>query len=536
MKISGNGKRRMSDSNSKFSSFSLTKALKFPNEKGSVNKKMEPQNEWRTDWKSIYIVTLVAFIGAIHQNCVMVWPYLQLLDPTATEGFYGLLRSISSVGGVTSALAAGYISNLLQDTKWPMVFAKAMALVSCLLYMTIEVMQADRKWAFFLFELFLGISMGAANVFRTHIAMASTEADRSKAVGICSLAPAIGLLIGPMIQLCFTALKYPGVSFIFGTHINLFTAPILLTIIISSIGICLLLFCFDGRMRIRSQNIIPDDLQCTNEIEQNTCVISSKDDSLKSSVTTLDEATLPKAPKFDWIAVFVCFLTKAVLNLTLMNFITVGPPYIMMVFQWSSSEAVKYQSITMGMIALHIIFWNLAYVFFNLRKRLTERRALVISLTILFVTYLVTYPWPFLPNTIPYQNTTESTSGETSLGCPARFDWCATTTAVNMPIFIGGMIITMGAALPLSQINLDILYSKILGNIKQGTMQGLFVFSGDGLNIILPIMLSEAYMVYGPTYIWQVIMICIAACIILWIFFYPRMVSNTRRLQQNLGN
>lgn len=39
------------------------------------------------------------------------------MDETATESFYGTMRSISGIGNVCSTLAAGYISNLLQNTK-----------------------------------------------------------------------------------------------------------------------------------------------------------------------------------------------------------------------------------------------------------------------------------------------------------------------------------------------------------------------------------------------------------------------------------
>lgn len=55
-----------------------------------------------------------------------------------------------------------------------------------------------------------------------------------------------------------------------------------------------------------------------------------------------------------------------------------------------------------------------------------------------------------------------------SLGCSPNFDWCATTPAVNMYLFLSLIILTLGIALPLSSINLDILFSKILGcSVKQ---------------------------------------------------------------------
>lgn len=39
-------------------------------------------------------------------------------------------------------------------------------------------------------------------------------------------------------------------------------------------------------------------------------------------------------------------------------------------------------------------------------------------------------------------------------------------------------------------LNLEILYSKLLGGIKQGTMQGIFVVSGDLLHVIGPLFLA----------------------------------------------
>lgn len=167
----------------------------------------------------------------------------------------------------------------------------------------------------------------------------------------------------------------------------------------------------------------------------------------------------------------------------------------MMVFRWTSAEAVRYQSIVLGLVALHIIAWNLAYIFLDLRSRLSERRAVVCSMFLLLTAMLCTYPWPFLAHTIEYQPAAElaaatNGSGVEVLGCPHRFSWCAWTPAVNMPLFLGSLILSLGVAIPLGQINLDILYSKVLSGIKQGTMQGVFIACGDGLSIILPLTLS----------------------------------------------
>ncbi|KAI6213749.1 hypothetical protein M3Y94_00188200 [Aphelenchoides besseyi] len=485
--------------------------------------------EQRTDWRSIYIAALVALIGSIHTHIIgpALWPYMRLLIPGVTENYYGLLQSISSTGIVISGLMAGLSSNLLRNTRPPMIFGKLMAIISCGLYMMIELVDVDgRRAAFALFELTLGISIGAANIYRAHVAMASTEKDRPKAVAICSLAPSVGIFLGPLAQIGFTTLGYPGVSFILGTHINLYTSPVLLTIFISLVGVCLLIFCFDGKMR-----------------NYKASTVSISDNNSSSSLGSI----VPSEQKYDKVAVFLCFYTKMLLNLVLLNHMTIGTPYCQAIFAWTSSEAVLYISICMGLVGLNLVFWNLAYIFLNLRKRISERKAILFSIFVLLASYLITYPWPFLSETIPYQKTNITSelnmhSGLPSsaavqyepVGCNPDFKWCATTPKVNMWLFLGSLITTLGMALPISQINLDVLFSKILGQMKQGTMQGWFIVSGEVISIIGPIALSKIYTLTGPTYIWQFEIAMIIVSIVLWLFFYKRMVGKSKRLADGM--
>jgi hypothetical protein len=77
------------------------------------------------------------------------------------------------------------------------------------------------------------------------------------------------------------------------------------------------------------------------------------------------------------------------------------------------------------------------------------------------VAYIITYPWSFIKETIPYKvNVTDE------IGCKREFEWCGTTPRVNMWIFLISLISVLGFAIPLCQINLDVLFSKVLGNIK----------------------------------------------------------------------
>lgn len=58
----------------------------------------------------------------------------------------------------------------------------------------------------------------------------------------------------------FAAIKYPGLKLLFGTHLNLYTAPIYFTIFISITGIVMLVLYFDGRMRILDPTVVEEDI------------------------------------------------------------------------------------------------------------------------------------------------------------------------------------------------------------------------------------------------------------------------------------
>lgn len=76
------------------------------------------ESDPKTDWKSIYIAALVAFIGSVHTQCLgpAIWPYMQVLIPGVSETFYGGMLSLNGAGMVIAGLLAGWISNLLRNS------------------------------------------------------------------------------------------------------------------------------------------------------------------------------------------------------------------------------------------------------------------------------------------------------------------------------------------------------------------------------------------------------------------------------------
>lgn len=118
---------------------------------------------------------------------------------------------------------------------------------------------------------------------------------------------------------------------------------------------------------------------------------------------------------------------------------------------------------------------------------------ILISLILFFIFFIVTSPWPFYGDSIKYQEPIDVTKNDTytfSPGCDISYDWCSYTAPVNVWVYHVMFAVFIGLGTPLITVNLDILFSRILGPIKQGTMHGVFLAVGDCINIFGPISVS----------------------------------------------
>uniref|UniRef100_A0A914DJS8 Major facilitator superfamily (MFS) profile domain-containing protein n=1 Tax=Acrobeloides nanus TaxID=290746 RepID=A0A914DJS8_9BILA len=155
--------------------------------------------DYPTSWKSIYIVTIVAIMGTLTTYCVMpmVYPYMKKLIPEATEETYGYMISISNACNAFSSIMAGFISNRFSSTKGALIFSKVLAILAGIVYFFIGTLSMGKLLAFFVSVGLFAVSSGAHTQYKTHIAMASKEVDRSKAMGWAALATSAGLILGP---------------------------------------------------------------------------------------------------------------------------------------------------------------------------------------------------------------------------------------------------------------------------------------------------------------------------------------------------
>lgn len=66
--------------------------------------------EPETLWGSIYVAAAISFVGSVQFSLYfsVLWPYLQTLDKSATENFFGYIVAVYSLGQMISSPAFGY--------------------------------------------------------------------------------------------------------------------------------------------------------------------------------------------------------------------------------------------------------------------------------------------------------------------------------------------------------------------------------------------------------------------------------------------
>nr|CAD2177563.1 unnamed protein product [Meloidogyne enterolobii] len=149
----------------------------------------------KTNWKSIYIVAIVAFITSLEYAATNDWNYF--FGPFCYNYFLWYFTYCWGLSGGISTILAGWLCNRWKDTRQVLIISKLSILLSTLFFLAAELVKGFAFNAFFLcYKFFMGIASGGGSMSRTHVAMASTEKDRDKAIAITSLLPAVGLLVG----------------------------------------------------------------------------------------------------------------------------------------------------------------------------------------------------------------------------------------------------------------------------------------------------------------------------------------------------
>ncbi|KAI6173267.1 hypothetical protein M3Y98_01063500 [Aphelenchoides besseyi] len=441
-----------------------------------------------TNWKSIYISSLLAYVTAAQFSLYFssLWPYLQILDHHVTEKFLGTTVAAYSCGQIIGSPVFGYISNRMKNIRVPLYACLSLSLIGNFLYVCAQLLPHDRKYA---------ILISAIGLLRSYVATASTKNDRSRAIAFMTGGFALGMTSGPILQFFFVPLGYPGFRIVNELLVNVYTAPACCGIFMNTFGILLTRFCF---------------------VETYAGIIN------KIEVQENGELRKVKIAKYDRVAVGVCYATRFTQMFTYTNLETLGAPLSMTIFAFNKMEVVRYLAITHACLSAIAFCVYMSFVVFNINFR----RHVIVALFGLIVFHLVSFSWPFLSGHLKtYTNKDLKNTTHEPLGCNVdRFSWCDEIKPLNVWVYFVSFAVFIGLCFPNINITVGTLFSNILGPRFQGTQQGIMQMSGSFARLTGPIIISSLYSTYGPRHAWILEIVVLAATIGLWLIFYKRMI------------
>ncbi|CAJ0953316.1 unnamed protein product, partial [Mesorhabditis belari] len=431
----------------------------------------------QTQWPKITVAGAIWFLSAVEDNMIGVseWPYMHTIDPKATTSFFGVASAMSHAGHAIFAMLFAFWSYRWRTTRWPLLAGRLISLLGCILYLGVEILNENRRILMLVCYFLFGCGLGSMAVVRTYVAEVSSESDRSRAYAVTTASNLLAITLGPMIQLAFSAktFEYPGHEIIKGKiRFHFYTAPIWFALGMNVIAIILLIFFFKDVKKER----------------QNT--IGSHEPILKRLFSILQRSGIV------WPLVFLCLFQIIASKITQVTISTVVAPLFMAGYGWTGHKSVIIMSIGQAIVGVICILIAALFIFARLGQRIHPRVTFLFGMAITVLLYVLTYPWPKISVKAAAFNET------TGIGCdPTQYGWCeshSTTPYIWIPL----LILVMGLGLPLLMISLDTIYSKVLGNCDQNTMQGLNVLVEDLTLIVGSICSSAIFTKSGQKYLW----------------------------------
>uniref|UniRef100_A0A914YVB2 Major facilitator superfamily (MFS) profile domain-containing protein n=1 Tax=Panagrolaimus superbus TaxID=310955 RepID=A0A914YVB2_9BILA len=389
-----------------------------------------------------------------------MWPYIKFLNPNVSEIANGVFQGTSALGNAIASIFAGYLVNRLSNTKPPLIIAKALMIGATFVYLAVEWNTKAALYLLIAYQLIMGTASGFGNVYRTHIAMATQESERSRGYGLGMLSNSLGTILGPLVQLLFALIPYPGLKLLFGMHFNLFTAAVYLALITSIVGILALIFFFNGKLHVLSK-----EERVKQQLEIATVL---PDVPIPITAAAAEEVKVEEVEeiKYDRIAVCILIFTKITQEINTLILLSIAMPYAMTVFEWNSHELILYQSLFMAPMGICSLIFSFCYIRFKFDKKISVRIALLIGLGLFMFFFIATFPWPFISQTIPYAHEKNATAyfkqseaaaalamynhtGEL-VGCNIAYKWCETTPRIHIAVFSTSVILVLGIGIPFS--------------------------------------------------------------------------------------
>ncbi|KAF7635502.1 hypothetical protein Mgra_00005041 [Meloidogyne graminicola] len=466
------------------------------------------EDERKTNWQLIYLCGLFTFSASVQFTLFFtsLWPFMQILDESVTVGFFGTVIAMYSLSQIIASPILGFWSNRIEKLKPPLIICNILMFAGNFIYCFVELFPMEMTRYVLLISRFIaGIGWAQVGLLKSFASSASINKDRSRATAFITGGMALGSVLGPAFQILFTWISYPGYPIclnIFGLknyclNISMFTAPALAASVV---------------------NIILLFLQVCWFKESYVGILKRKTDQ--------ESENKPKLPPYDRLAVLACYAIRFTQFFIFTNIETIGIAYAMMMFTWSATEVVYWESIAHSIRGLLALSTYIVYIVFDLGKRVNDRLVCLFSLIGLFLFHIFTYSWPFLSDNVQlYDNKEVQRNASSALGCDYReMNWCLNLKQINLWIYYFSIIIFIGLSFPNINITMNTLFSHIIGPRMQATQQGILEMFGGMGRMFGPLVIGFLYRTYGPRTIWVMESIEVGIMIIFWILCYQRLV------------
>ncbi|KAK5966711.1 MFS domain-containing protein, partial [Trichostrongylus colubriformis] len=169
-----------------------------------------------------------------------LWPFLNQVDPTASQMFFGIIIAAYSIGQGIASPAFGFWMNRSKSVRPPLICGILIMILSNVIFCFVESFRKnERRWVMMVARFCIGLGAGTVSVMRAYASTASTLKDRARAIAFIQASYVIGMTIGPGVPVAFVPLKYPGI--VHGPlHLDMYTAPAWLATVICIVSLVLL--------------------------------------------------------------------------------------------------------------------------------------------------------------------------------------------------------------------------------------------------------------------------------------------------------
>ncbi|GMS93695.1 hypothetical protein PENTCL1PPCAC_15870, partial [Pristionchus entomophagus] len=432
------------------------------------------------EWKRPVIAIILTFLCNVESSMLAMgeWPYMAEIDHEASASFFGYATAASKAGHAIFAFVFAIWAHKISGIKIPMLAGRCITLAACVMYIFVEFIPSNRRWWMLVCYVLFGVGFGTSPLLRSYIARETSEENRSTAYALQNGAMVLSVVVGPIAQLSFAGLPYPGAIIIPpNIKLNIYTAPIWFSVITNLLAIGVTFFALE-------------DTKPTDKKGERDAPSSFSITSIINRLANFRSLHLP------WLLVVLVIFEKMVSGLFGSTMFAVAGPMLSSMDALSGHDIVLLMAI--GQITSGLLATGAALIFFvcKLGKRVSCRVLLVISHGFIIAGYIITYPYPFSSSpTQPFNETTRT-------GCnPSEYSWCDTQLVVNIIPFVIVLTITLSFSIPSAMLSLDTIYSKIIGNIDQNVMQSIFVIADDIMQIVGPIYGTAIFTAIGINYL-----------------------------------